>query len=293
MRDRVAGSAAAGEARVSANRRRQSENGPWPIGAMPGLDATQSIHDAGFDAAWEADLFGARRRALEGAGARLQVTEAEAQGVRMRIVSEVARTWFTAVGAGRELQAQHAALATLQQTLDLVRLRHAAGDASAADVDAADAQWAVANALLPGLESRQRAAVLGLGVLLGAPRSVNWRCSMPHSLRASCGRCRWASAPTCCGDVLTCWLRSGDSRRARPISVSRRPSCSRNSRSAQGVAFNRSRPATGSMRPARASPSCRWSPGGCSTAGACVPRSGRVKRRNGAAPRRQAVLGRW
>ncbi|MBV6415679.1 MAG: Toluene efflux pump outer membrane protein TtgF [Steroidobacteraceae bacterium] len=170
VRDRVAGERLpAVEARVSANRRRQSENGPLPIGAIPGLDATQSIHDAGFDAAWEADLFGARRRALEGAGARLQVTEAEAQGVRMSIVAEVARTWFTAVGAGRELQAQRAALATLQQTLDLVRLRHAAGDASAADVDAADAQWAAANALLPGLESRQRAAVLGLGVLLGAP----------------------------------------------------------------------------------------------------------------------------
>lgn len=169
LRDRVADeklpTASVG---ASVNRRRQSENGPLPIGAIPGLEPTQTIYDAGFDAAWEADLFGAKRRALEGASARLQATEIEAQGVRMRIVAEVARTWLTAVGARYELHAQQATLDTLQQTLELVRLRRAVGDASAADVDAAYAQWAAVNALLPDIEARQRASVLGLGVLLGA-----------------------------------------------------------------------------------------------------------------------------
>ena len=138
LRDRVAGerlpTASAG---ASVSRRRQSENGPLPVGSIPGLDATQTIYDAGFDAAWEVDLFGARQRALEGASARLQATEVEAQGIRLRIVAEVARTWFTAVGAGYELQTQQATLASLQHTLELVRLRHALGDASAADVDTA------------------------------------------------------------------------------------------------------------------------------------------------------------
>jgi len=170
LRDRVAGerlpTVGAG---ASVNRRRQSENGPLPIRSMPGLDATQTIYDAGFDAAWEADLFGARRRALEGAGARLQATEVEAQGVRMRVVAEVARTWFTAVGAGYELRAQQAALDTLRQTLELVQLRRAMGAASAADVDAAHAQWAAASAGIPDIRARRRAAVLSLGVLLGAP----------------------------------------------------------------------------------------------------------------------------
>lgn len=170
LRDRVAGQAlpTVGVG-ASVNRRSQSENGPLPVGRIPGLDATQTIYDAGFDAAWEADLFGARQRALEGASARLQAAEAEAQGVRMRIVAEVARTWFTAVGTRYELHAQQATLDTLQQTLGLVRLRHAAGDASAADVETVYAQWAAINALLPDIEARQRTAVLGLGVLLGAP----------------------------------------------------------------------------------------------------------------------------
>ncbi len=170
LRDRVAGEASPTVgAGASINRRRQSENGPLPIGSMPGVDATQTIYDAGFDAAWELDLFGAKRRALEGASARLQATEAEAQGIRMRIAAEVARTWFSAVGARYELHAQQATLDTLLQTFELVRLRHALGDASAADVEAAYAQWAAVNALLPDIQARQRAAVLSLGVLLGAP----------------------------------------------------------------------------------------------------------------------------
>ena len=170
LRDRVAGEALPTVgAGASVNRRGQSENGPLPVGRIPGLDATQTIYDAGFDAAWELDLFGAKRRALESASARLQATEAEAQGVRMRLVAEVARTWFAAVGARYELHAQQATLDTLLQTFELVRLRHALGDASAADVEAAYAQWAAVNALLPDIEARQRAAVLGLGVLLGSP----------------------------------------------------------------------------------------------------------------------------
>jgi NodT family efflux transporter outer membrane factor (OMF) lipoprotein len=170
LRDRVAGGRApVVGAGASVNRRRQSENGPLPIGAIPGLDATQTIHDAGFDAAWEIDLFGAKRRALESARARLQTTEAEARGVRIRIIAEVARVWFDAVGAGRELRTQRATIETLQQTLDLVRQRLAVGDASAADADLAQTQWATARAVLPAIQARQRAAVLGLGVLLGAP----------------------------------------------------------------------------------------------------------------------------
>jgi len=170
LRDRVAGERTpVVSAGASVNRRRQSENGPLPVGSIPGLDATQTIHDAGFDAAWEADLFGAKRRALEGAGARLQASEVEAQGVHLRIVAEVARAWFTAVGSGHELRSQQATLQSLQQTVELVRKRADLGDASAADVETAQAQWAAANAALPELRARQRAAVLSLGVLLGAP----------------------------------------------------------------------------------------------------------------------------
>ena len=168
LRDRSTGARAPTlGASTSVNRRRQSENGPLPIGSIPGLDATQTLHDAGFDAAWEADLFGGARRALESAEARLTATRIEAGGARLRIAAEVARTWFEASGAARELLAQQGTVRALEQTLELARQRHALGDASRADVETIEAQWAAASAGLPDIEARQRAAVLALGVLLG------------------------------------------------------------------------------------------------------------------------------
>lgn len=152
---------------ASVNRRRQSENGPLPIGAMPGVETHQTIYDAGFDAAWEIDVFGGKQRALESASAKLEATQAEAQGMRMRIIAEVARAWFSSVGAAQELRTQQASLVTLEQTLQLVQQRVAVGDAAAADVDTVKAQLALAKAALPAIQARQRAAVLSLGVLLG------------------------------------------------------------------------------------------------------------------------------
>lgn len=185
LRDRVAGrQLPAAGASASVNRRRQSENGPLPVGSIPGLDVTQTIHDAGFDAAWEIDLFGGQRRTLEGANARLQASRIDAESVRLRIVAEVARNWFSVVGAAEELRVQRAKVDTLQQTLDLVRLRHAAGDAPSFEVDSAYAQWLGANASLPDIQARQRAAVLALGVLTGvAPeRELALLDAEPHPL---------------------------------------------------------------------------------------------------------------
>src|SRR3546814_14370123 len=86
----------------------------------------------------------------------------------MRIAAEVARAWFEATGAREELRAQRATVATLHQTLELMRGRAALGDVAGADVDATHERWAAANALLQGIEARQRAAVLGLGALAGS-----------------------------------------------------------------------------------------------------------------------------
>lgn len=167
-RDRAAGrqlpAAAAG---ASINHRRQSRNGPLPVGRIPGLEVTQTIFDAGFDASWEADIFGGQKSALQSAAARLQATEIEAQGVRMRVAAEVARAWFSASGAAAEQQAQRAAIATLEQTFLLMQERASLGDVAVAEVDAAAAQLATAKAALPAIEARQRTAILSLGTLLG------------------------------------------------------------------------------------------------------------------------------
>src|SRR3546814_20652031 len=48
-------------------------------------------------------------------------------------------------------------------------MRHAVGDAPLADLDAAQARLAAAEASLPGIRARERAAGFALAVLLGAP----------------------------------------------------------------------------------------------------------------------------
>jgi len=170
LRDRAAGGhAPVIDASGSVTHRRQSENGPLPIGSIPGLERDQTIYDAGFDAGWEIDLFGKTRRAMESAQASMQAAQADADGVRISVAAEVARSYLTLRGAQRELATREASLATLQQTLDLLRKRLDAGDAAQADVDTAQARLAAADAGLPAIRARQRAAALGLSVLLGAP----------------------------------------------------------------------------------------------------------------------------
>jgi len=170
LRDRTAGNySPAVDASGSVRRRRQSENGPLPIGSIPGLKRDQTIYDVGFDAAWEIDLFGGTQRSVESAEASLQAAQADEQAIRISVTAEVARSYLTLRGAQRELAAREASVKTLQQTLDLVSKRFDVGDAAQTDIDAAQARHAAAAAALPSIHARSRAAALGLGVLLGAP----------------------------------------------------------------------------------------------------------------------------
>ncbi|CAH1188955.1 RND transporter [Candidatus Nitrotoga sp. BS] len=152
---------------ASVNRRRQSKNGPLPIGSIPGLSRDQTIHDVGFDTAWEIDLFGRIRRTVESAEAQLQATEETASDIRISIVAEVARTYLTLRGTQRELVARTASVETLRRITDTVRRRAVGGDLAQSDVDRAQAQFDTAAAVLPGIRARIRAAALGIGVLLG------------------------------------------------------------------------------------------------------------------------------
>lgn len=168
LRDRAAGGYAPRlDAAASVTRRRQSENGPLPIGVIPGIERDQTISEIGFDAAWEVDLFGRTRRAVEGASARLEAAEAEAGGLRTSVAAEVARTYLSLRGAQRELAVRQASLDILDQTLRLIRARIEAGDAPAGAVDSAQARRDTVAASLPLVEARLRAASLGLGLLLG------------------------------------------------------------------------------------------------------------------------------
>jgi len=152
---------------ASVTRRRQSENGPIPINEIPGITRDQTIYDIGFDAAWEIDVFGRTRRAVEAADARVDAAVDRHRAVALAIVAETARSYFELRGARHEIEALQAGIDASRSSLDLVRQRYANGDVPEAAVAQAEAELASVEAALPALQARERATALAIGVLLG------------------------------------------------------------------------------------------------------------------------------
>jgi NodT family efflux transporter outer membrane factor (OMF) lipoprotein len=124
-------------------------------------------YQAGFDAAWEADLFGGVRRGVEAADADLQAAVEDRRAVLVTLTAEVARnyielrTFQERVGIARKnLQAQ-------EQSARLTRTRFEGGFASGLDVANAEALAATTAAQMPVLEASARRSIYSLSLLLG------------------------------------------------------------------------------------------------------------------------------
>ena len=146
-----------------------SENGQLLSFAPPGVDDRLSIYNAGFDASWERDVFGGRRRALEAAGARLESAEEERRNVLLSAMAETARNYVELRGAQARLRITMRNAALQGDTARLVGRRFDVGSASRLDVARAQAQLASTEADIPRIRTEVRAAIHRLGVLTGRP----------------------------------------------------------------------------------------------------------------------------
>lgn len=168
LRDGVAGERYPSVAlESSVTERRQSENGPLPVGRIPGLDRDQTIHEVGFDASWELDLFGRTRRSIEAAEARLDEAVEHSRAAQLTVAAEVARTYLDLRGLQRERDAQESAVDLSRQTLRLVQRQFEIGEVAEAQVVQAQAELASLEAQLPLLDAQIRSLALALGVLVG------------------------------------------------------------------------------------------------------------------------------
>jgi NodT family efflux transporter outer membrane factor (OMF) lipoprotein len=156
------------DASASVTRRRQSENGPIPINAIPGLDRDQTIYEPGFDALWELDLFGRTRRAVEASDARLAAAVEYHRAARMTVAAEIARGYFELRGAQNELVAREAAVSATRESVALVQLQFEAGQVPESALVQARAELAAVEVDVPLLEARARTAALAIGTMLGA-----------------------------------------------------------------------------------------------------------------------------
>lgn len=139
----------------------------------------QSEHyDAGFDASWEADLFGGIRRGVEAAQADLEATAADLEAVRVSLAAEVALNYVELRAAQARLAIARANLESQSETLQLTDWRAQAGLASSLDVEQAKTGVAQTRAQIPGLETGRGEAENRLAILLG---------QLPGSLAAELG----------------------------------------------------------------------------------------------------------
>jgi NodT family efflux transporter outer membrane factor (OMF) lipoprotein len=67
-------------------------NSPFGDGGLPGV--TTNLYQAGFDAVWEADIFGGTRRAVEAASAQAAAAQDGEYGVQVTLMGEVATTYM-------------------------------------------------------------------------------------------------------------------------------------------------------------------------------------------------------
>src|SRR5688572_13661815 len=135
-------------------------------GGGGGGDAFE-LYNAGFDAAWEIDVFGGVRRSLQAADADIQAAVEDRRDVLVSLLSEVAREYTELRTFQRQLEIARGNLETQRRTLDLTRTLLQGGRATDLDVARAEAQVARTASTIPTLETFTRQAIHRIGVLLG------------------------------------------------------------------------------------------------------------------------------
>jgi len=155
----------------SYSRARQSQHQPL-LGSLPippNLPYQDNVYQAGFDASWEIDVFGGRRRAKESAKAGVEASEFGRRDTLVILLGEVARNYVDVRGYQQRLEIAHENIAAQTQALAITQDRFAKGLTSDLDVQQASTLLAITTAEVPTLETGVRVSIHRLGVLLGLP----------------------------------------------------------------------------------------------------------------------------
>ena len=153
----------------SAGESQSSANGVFPIARIPGFERRYSLFDAGFDAAWELDLWGAVKSSVRGAEARRAGAEDQLADLRLQIIAETVRTYGELRGTQARLAALNAQVALQDEAAALVDRRVSAGESSALEAVQAGQRTRALAASVPGLEADVRARVYRLALIIGRP----------------------------------------------------------------------------------------------------------------------------
>jgi len=155
----------------SYTRQKQSKNQPI-IGAIPispSVPFENDVYQAGFDATWEIDIFGGKRRAAEAARANLSAVELNRRGVLVTLLSEVARNYVLTRGSQQQLAIARQQIKSQEATVSITQGRVDHGAATDLDLQRALALLATLQAQVPPIENSIETTMHRLGVLLNQP----------------------------------------------------------------------------------------------------------------------------
>jgi NodT family efflux transporter outer membrane factor (OMF) lipoprotein len=181
----------AARARLSAERAKSGPNGrvtatevaaAIPSNTVSAVTRTPSnggtthfdLYSAGFDATWELDLFGARKRAEQSAAAQVGGVAAQVDDVKVSLAAETADAYI-ALGAAREhLERLQNEERLTRAALDFSLQRRAAGATMDAEVESARRDLLSLQASMASERAQAAAALDALAVLTGqAPGALD------------------------------------------------------------------------------------------------------------------------
>ncbi len=135
-------------------------------------NVTGNSFRAGFDTAWELDIFGGRARGVEAATYGVDAADDDLDGVLLTLIGDVATTVIEVRGYQARIALARRTAAAQRETEALTRVRFQAGDVSAVDTARATAQVASTEAQIPALEIALAESQNRIAVLIGQPPSA-------------------------------------------------------------------------------------------------------------------------
>jgi NodT family efflux transporter outer membrane factor (OMF) lipoprotein len=171
--------------------RDEAASGLWP--ALGGSGSAQrsagastqhgNLFQAGFDASWEPDIFGATRQGVQASEADVRASAATLAATQVSVAAEAATAYLQLRGAQARLAIARDNLAAQRETLQITQWRTDAGLASSVELEQARAAAAQTESQIPPLVADIAQSQHALAVLVGlAPGALSSRLDAPAPL---------------------------------------------------------------------------------------------------------------
>ena len=202
-----------------------------PGGATPGQNLTSDQYDAHFDATWELDVFGSKRRTLEEDTANLAASREDLRDTLVTVLSDVARNYMEVRGAQQRLVIASNNIASQIQSIELTQARYKAGLTSELDVRQAQALLATTKATVPTMQTTlSNPSMRSVCCWVNNPGRCWKNCQAPSRFPQHRRLCRSVCRRNCYDAGLTCAGRNANLPPPLRTSACKRRSCFQNSR---------------------------------------------------------------